>query len=527
MDNFYYIWLQFQPIFLPMKKNYYRIPLLIAAFLLLILSNSISQNIIQKKVVITPPQLTNSPSFDVICTNNKPLLSFFNSSGGIGNLVYTIQIASTRNFRNIYTEYTNIRQKNSYITTKFIEDADRLPIDKQYYYWRVKAIDTQGNESNWATSRFYLDTTSDDKFMGLVRVNVESVKVSGGANSENIIDISDIGNTTHWEPPPPATNATPWVIFNLSEQKMISRIWMLSDPSGKEGWLTDFYWMSSLDGNNWSVIDGTVTKNNHTFRNIIDFPAVSAKYLKLVIKDFEGYAPQLFASIFYSKGEPTPPTVPNEDYVLIVGDQLNGFTFTNLAEYVQSLNLNLKTVTIPHYEVSLAIVESLNPQPVAIIFSGNNADYPNLPMFEFNGGYEIVRNSNLPILGICAGHQLEAMAFGYTYAHSTGWFDNTIIDLEQDVVPDSITIVKDIPIFKNIPSPFFGVEIHSWATDEATFSDIGFEVTAKSSYVQAQKIKSRMVFGEQFHAEVDVVENQGKPMIFNFLSMAIKNAKIK
>jgi len=31
-----------------------------------------------------------------------------------------------------------------------------------------------------------------------------------------------------------------------------------------------------------------------------------------------------------------------------------------------------------------------------------------------------------------------------------------------------------------------------------------------------------MVFGEQFHAEVDIKSNQGKPMIYNFLSMALK-----
>ena len=103
------------------------------------------------------------------------------------------------------------------------------------------------------------------------------------------------------------------------------------------------------------------------------------------------------------------------------------------------------------------------------------------------------------------------MDYGYTYAHRKGWVDNTII--------------KESPVFKGIPNPFFAVEIHSWATAEEVFPMIGFELLAKSSYVQAQKIKGRMVFGEQFHAEVDISANQGRPMIYNFLSVALEYRK--
>ncbi len=473
---------------------------------------------------ITPPRLTNNPSFDVICTNNMPLFSFFNAEGGVGQLVYSIQIASDKNFTEIIAEYNNIKAKSKYIASKLLEKKDRLINDQQYYYWRAKAIDSHGNESSWASSRFYLDTKSDDHFMGLTRVEVDVVNVSAGANSKNINDITDIGNSTHWEPPPPY-KSTPWVEFTLSELTEISRIWMLSNPNAKEGWLINFYWMSSLDGKSWTKIDETVRVDNYTFRNIIDITPVSAKYLKLIINDFYGYAPQLYTTIFYSEGSPEPPVVPGEDYVLIIGDQLNGFTFTELADYIEGLDLDLKTVTVPHYEISLNILESLDPQPIAIIFSGNNGNYPNLPMYEFNGGFEIVRNSDIPILGICAGHQLEVMAYGYTYAHSTGWFDNTILDIETKIVPDSIRIIKNSPVFKDIPNPFFGVEIHSWATAEEVFPIIGFELLAKSSYVQVQKIKERMIFGEQFHAEVDISANQGKPMIYNFLSLALEHRK--
>ncbi len=489
---------------------------------LLIISSCLPEKTNSNSISITSPRLTNNPSYDVICTVDRPLLTFYNSSGGVGNLVYTIQVANDKNFNDIIIEYKGVKQDTKYITSKLIEENDKLPSDKQYYYWRVKAVDQNNNKSAWATSRYYLDTTSDDRFMNLTREEVKTVTVSDGANSKNIIDITDIGNTTHWEPPPPGNNQS-WVEFEFEEQIELSRIWMLSNPVGKEGWLIDFYWMSSVDGNNWSKIEGAHKENNDTFRNIIDFNPVEARFIKLIINDFYGYAPQLFTTIFYSKGAPPTPNTPNNDYVLIIGDQLDGFTFTNLADHIEGLDLDLETITVPHYEISLEILKSLSPQPIAIVFSGNNANYPNLPMYEFNGGFEIVRNSNIPILGICAGHQLEVMAFGYTYAHSTGWFDNTILDIETRKDPDSIWIVKESPVFNNIPNPFFGVEIHSWATAEKVFPIIGFELLARSTYVQTQKIKNRMVYGEQFHAEIELKANQATPMIYNFLTMALEN----
>jgi len=41
------------------------------------------------------------------------------------------------------------------------------------------------------------------------------------------------------------------------------------------------------------------------------------------------------------------------------------------------------------------MVNHLEPKPVAIILSGFDRWYENLPMFEFNGEYELIRESNI------------------------------------------------------------------------------------------------------------------------------------
>ena len=471
---------------------------------------------------LTAPKLTNNPTWDVIVTNTQPLFSFFNSTGGEGKRTYTIQIDTTPNFDSPdLIEYKTVPEKNQYITDKrditdnLLKDENNL-IDKTRYYWRVKATDATGATSKWATSRFYLDTAADDSFMDLVRIPVEKIEVSSGSNPKNIIDLDDPGQSTFWQSTPPGSY-TQWVKFDLGKEYQISRIWMLSNPSGPDGWLKDFVWQVSADGETWIDIHGTAVNNNDTFRNILNFPTVKSRYVKLLIKDWHGYAPQINTITLYSPGTPPIPLAPEEPYVLLVGNQENGFTFSALADFVESLPLKLKTITVPHYEVSLDMVNKLRTKPVAIILSGNNADYPNLPMFEYNGEYELIRESDIPILGICCGHQQLAMAYGYTFARSMGWED--ISSMETAKTRTLIEIKKEDPVFKNISNPYTAVEIHGWAV---AFPPEGFEILAASSYIQAMKNTTRMVYGEQFHAEIKAPYNESTPYLVNFLKMALK-----
>jgi GMP synthase (glutamine-hydrolysing) len=194
---------------------------------------------------------------------------------------------------------------------------------------------------------------------------------------------------------------------------------------------------------------------------------------------------------------------------------MNGFTFTELARRVEDVGAGLKTLTVPCHQVSLRMLGQLTHAPTAIILSGNNADYPNMPMFEFNGEYEIIRHSDIPILGICCGHQQLAMAYGFTYARSMGWPD--ISGMEKPRTQQKIRILKRDPIFEGIPDPFIGAEIHGWAIGHLPE---GFETLAESEYIQAVKNGSRFIYGEQFHSEIRVPYTQAQPYLANFLKMA-------
>ena len=501
-----------------MKINFIKsgrvIAVFLAGFLILFLMASCKQTV-PSAADLSSPSLTNNPTWDIIVTNQQPLLSFFNSKGGIGKRSYIIQLDTSETFNSPnLVQYTDLSEGNHYITQKLV-DKDKPLSDNARYYWRVRAKDSAGNFSPWAKSRFYVNTKSDDEFMKLTRIPVKSVEVSSGSNYKNIIDIDDPGQVSFWQSTPPG-EPVQWVKFDLGKQTQVSRIWMLSNTDGSgDGWLKDFTWQASNDGKNWADIKGASVSNNDTYRNIIDITPVTSRYIRLFIKDWHGYAPQINAIIFYSPGMPPVPAAPKGDYVLIVGNQMNGFTFTELAKKVESLGLGLKTLTVPNHEVSMSMLEQLKNKPVAIILSGNNADYPNMPMFEFNGEYEIIKKSNIPILGICCGHQQLAMAYGFTYARSMGWPD--ISSMEKPGARQEIKIIKDDPVFKDIPNPFVAAEVHGWAIG---YLPEEFQVLAQSDYIQAVKNKSRLIYGEQFHAEIQVSYNQGASYLVNFLKMA-------
>jgi GMP synthase-like glutamine amidotransferase len=98
-----------------------------------------------------------------------------------------------------------------------------------------------------------------------------------------------------------------------------------------------------------------------------------------------------------------------------------------------------------------------------------------------------------------------------------GWSDISAIKNEKKMT--HITIVKNDPIFTGIKDKFVGPEIHGWAVVEPAEE---FEVIARSTYIQAQKSTRRMIYGIQFHGEIDVDYNEATPVIKNFLKMAMK-----
>ncbi|WP_304088324.1 discoidin domain-containing protein [Maridesulfovibrio ferrireducens] len=464
------------------------------------------------------PTLNTNPSLDVIVTRTTPLLSFKNAEGGALPKIYEVELDLSDSFNSLNLRKFNLPESNGLVSALQIKQNSPL-VNKKHWMWRVRAVDANGHKGPWAVSKFYIDSESDDHYSGFQRVYPKSVKTSSGSNPEFLIDYSDAGLNSQWRASPPGPNSE-WIELDLGESKEISKIWLLAEFENTDGWLTDFHWLASNDGLNWNKIHNANVKNSNTYRSILDFAPHKARFWRLKITKFKGYAPALNEIMLFTQAQPEIPNIPTQPYVLVIGNQRNGFTFTRLTERISELEPKLAVVQIPFWKANMAMYNALPNKPVAIILSGNNANYNELPMFEYNGEYELVREAPIPILGICAGCQMNAFAYGYTRVHSMGWSDISAMRPQQNRTKINIEI-KD-PIFKKIPTPFIAPEIHGWAI--YSLSD-NYEVIAKSDYIQAIRRKDNMRYGVQFHPEIKVSYNQAVPVLKNFLKMALERAK--
>ncbi|WP_456419668.1 anthranilate synthase component II [Methanocaldococcus infernus] len=188
--------------------------------------------------------------------------------------------------------------------------------------------------------------------------------------------------------------------------------------------------------------------------------------------------------------------------VLII-DNIDSFVW-NLVQYVGTLGCKVKVVS---NKVSLEEIKKIDPDRI-IISPG-----PKTPK-EAGNCIEIIQEVDIPILGVCLGHQCIIEAFGGKVGRA------------ERVVHGKASLIEHDGegIYKDLSNPFFGGRYHSLVAKEVPRE---LKVTARSlddNYVMGVRHKKRMIEGLQFHPESILTESEtlkfpnfGLKMIKNFL----------
>lgn len=151
------------------------------------------------------------------------------------------------------------------------------------------------------------------------------------------------------------------------------------------------------------------------------------------------------------------------------------------------------------YNISIEEIRKHNPK--GIIFSGGPASVysKDAPMPESQ-----VFDTNLPLLGICYGHQLIVNQYGGKVKRKNKEYGSSLL-----------TIKKKDDLLSGI-----GESIRAWMShgDEAEQIPSGFEIIGQTDSAKAAAIasKEKPVFGIQFHPEVIHTE-QGTEILKNFV----------
>ena len=192
--------------------------------------------------------------------------------------------------------------------------------------------------------------------------------------------------------------------------------------------------------------------------------------------------------------------------MILMIDNYDSFVF-NVEQYLKEMTDD-EVITVRNDAITIDDIKKMNPSK--IIFSPG-------PKHPKDSGIclEILNNTdelgNIPILGICLGHQAIGMNFG-----------GEIKRLENPLhgKTSEITVLSENSVlFKNLPKKFKVMRYHSLYVDDIP-EDI--EVTAKSEdgVAMAMEHKSKNIFGIQFHPE-SIFTEYGKNMIRNFLNIEV------
>ena len=192
--------------------------------------------------------------------------------------------------------------------------------------------------------------------------------------------------------------------------------------------------------------------------------------------------------------------------MILMIDNYDSFVF-NVEQYLKEMTDD-EVITVRNDAITIDDIKKMNPSK--IIFSPG-------PKHPKDSGIclEILNNTdelgNIPILGICLGHQAIGMNFG-----------GEIKRLENPLhgKTSEITVLSENSVlFKNLPKKFKVMRYHSLYVDDIP-EDL--EVTAKSEdgVAMAVEHKSKNIFGIQFHPE-SIFTEYGKNMIRNFLNIEV------
>jgi GMP synthase (glutamine-hydrolysing) len=183
-------------------------------------------------------------------------------------------------------------------------------------------------------------------------------------------------------------------------------------------------------------------------------------------------------------------------------DKLKLLVINNYGQTCHLIHRSLRDLGMDAKLVSntSTVEDILKQSPDGLVFSGG-------PTMERAGNGENLIKIDLPILGICLGHQLMAKAYGGELRTGQyGGFARVDID-----------IVDEDEILKGI-----GPKTVVWAShqDEVAKLPPDFALLAKSNIcdIEAMRHKSKPLFGVQWHPEVSHTE-KGILLLQNFLEV--------
>ena len=186
--------------------------------------------------------------------------------------------------------------------------------------------------------------------------------------------------------------------------------------------------------------------------------------------------------------------------MILLIDNYDSFSY-NLYQLVGELEPDIKVIR--NDAMTVEEIRALHPDRIILSPGPGRPEDAGVTM-------EVAKTlgKEIPILGVCLGHQAICAAFGATVTYAKQLMHGKQSQVQFDL---------DCPLFRGCPEIAPVARDHSLAADAATIPDC-LTVTGRTTdgEVMAVQHKEYPIFGVQFHPE-SILTPDGKTMLRNFI----------
>jgi anthranilate synthase/aminodeoxychorismate synthase-like glutamine amidotransferase len=193
--------------------------------------------------------------------------------------------------------------------------------------------------------------------------------------------------------------------------------------------------------------------------------------------------------------------------MILVLDNYDSFTY-NLVQYLGEMGAEM--VIFRNDQITLSEIEAMQPEKIVI------SPGPCTPK-EAGISIDLIRKfgAQIPILGVCLGHQAIGEAFGGEVIRAPRLMHGKTSMIEHD----------GRAIYHQLPNPFEATRYHSLIIRrESMPDDLLITAWTQEGEIMGVRHKSFPVEGVQFHPE-SILTQAGKDLLKNFLTMSPVNHK--
>lgn len=186
--------------------------------------------------------------------------------------------------------------------------------------------------------------------------------------------------------------------------------------------------------------------------------------------------------------------------MILLIDNYDSFSY-NLYQLIGEINPDIKVIR--NDEMTIEEIKNLKPDRIILSPGPGRPEDAGIIM-------EVAKTlgREIPILGVCLGHQAICAAYGATVTYA-----KELMHGKQS----EVTFDKKCPLFKGCPEKALVARYHSLAVDKNTIpEELKITAVTTEGEVMAVQHKKYPVYGVQFHPE-SIMTPDGKQMLENFI----------